>query len=487
MLILQKIFTVFYRFTTLTVLLAVIASNANAAEQENHVINKMLKAYGGNNLIKLNSLIINNKYKTLDFGRSASPDVIDINLRNTLVKIDFNKKQSSIESWSKSNNGVRLGRNFNNGKSGHSINFMRGTHVDRPDYTYYRVAGGSMRMLDTALVKVLLEVRDTAQFKGDVLYRGKKHHTLSFKMPESSALTLYVDHKTGLISKMTRPGDLTYLFADYKTQSGLTYASNVNFLIAGQADTISLSRSIEVNPILKDAFEMPEGITTIPGGMLDTSKMTVQKIADSVYLSGQRSGFSIFVDTHDYFIASGGSPGLLKRFAAVKKYLGTNKPLKYFVVAQHHVNRTGGDDVNELGANIVSVKNHIPSIKKSLTQEVDDERFVLVDGKMSLADGKVQVIDISTSYAEQFLLVYLPEAKLAFGARHFSTQVTNALPGPSNHAVSYLNALESLNLDIETLYDAHTPRMFTLEDLRSVAAKYNDRTCLPGFKICADY
>lgn len=476
----------FYLFAIWTFIAVVTTTNASAAGQEDRLIKKIVEAYGGVNITGLKSLTINNKYKSLAVGRSANPDVIDINLNNSIVKIDFENKRSSVESWSKTNNGVRLGRNFNNGHSGHSINFMRGTHVDRSDYTYYKVARQSMRMLDTTLVKILLEERDTAQYRGDVFYRGTTHHKLSFAMPESSELTLFIDQQTGLISKMTQPGELSYVYSEYRTQDGITYASDSNFLVSGQPNRISLSRSIKVNPKFSGAFKIPKGIVTIPGGMLDASKMKVEKVADDVYLAGQGRGFSIFVDAGDYFIATSASPGLTKRFAAVKKFTGTSKPLKYYVVAHHHTNRIGADEAEELGANFVTVKDHLQSVRNDLSKEVEQERFILVEGKMSLANGRVQVIDIGTSFSEHFLLFYMPEAKLVFGSGHFSTKVKNALPGPSYHAVSYLSALDSLNLDIERLYDANTPRMFTIDDLRSVAAKYTDRNCLSGHIVCAD-
>ncbi|MEX0299411.1 MAG: MBL fold metallo-hydrolase, partial [Kordiimonas sp.] len=437
-------------------------SSAYGGDAEKELIGKIVDAYGGHAVSEIKKLKIENKYKTPAVGQSASPSQLDIGVLKDRVVVDFVNKRVSEISWTLSNNGPRLGERFNNGQTGHSINYMRGTHVDREDYTFHRVAGGNLRMLDLGLVKLLASNPEGAVL-GDKLYlKGRLHQALTFPMPETSGITIYVDVDSYLISKMTRSGELSYVYSDYQEVDGVKYAGSTDFFIGAQPNMLSLSRNLTVNPNVVGEFEMPEGIKTIPGGMLDTSKMMTKEVADGVFLVGQRAGFSMFVDAGDYFIGVGGYPKLTERFNAVKELDGLNKPLKFQVVTHHHSDHIAGlDEAIELGAKLVTVRTHVQPLKAALGDEGIEAKLLLVDEKVSLADGKVKLFNIATSHSDQFLLFYMPEEQLIFSADHFSTQVKNALPGPSFGAVTFLRALERLNVEIKTLYDAHTPHVFT--------------------------
>lgn len=473
---------------TISVIMAIAATTgAFAGERENLLIDKIVAAYGGDALVAMKTLKIETEYKTPNIGQSASPDLLDLGVLKDRVVIDFENMRVSEVSWTMTSNGPRLGERYNNGETGHSINFFRGTHVDREDYTFDRVAGGSMRMLDAAIVRVLNQARDKTVFAGTASVKGRRHYQLTFPMPATSDLTIFVDTETNLLSKMTRPGGLSYVYSQHKIMEGVTYASSADFFIDGQPNMISVSRGLTINPNVAGEFEMPEGIVTIPGGMLDTSELMAKEIASGVYLAGQRAGFSIFVDAGDYFIAAGGYPQITKRFEAVKGLAGVDKPLKFQVVTHHHSDHLAGlDEIMHLGADLVVVESHVGAVRAALKTEVEDNRIVLVAGEKSLAGGKVQVFDIATSHSDQFLVFYVPEAKILFSADHFSTQVKNAPPGPSFGAVTFLQALEKLDLDIDYLYDAHTSHVFTMQDLRTVAAKYTGQMCLRGHDICAE-
>lgn len=458
-----------------------------AGEREDGLIDKIVDAYGGDALLSIKTLKLETQYKTASVGQSASPALLDFGLLKDRIVIDFDGERSSEITWTLNNNGPRLGERFNNGETGHSINYMRGTHVDRQDYTFYNVAGGNMRMSDAALVRVLHGARDTATYGGEILLKGRPHFTLTYSMPESSDLTIFVDAETNFISKMTRPGGLSYVYSQHRRQDGISYAASTDFFINGQPNLIALSRRVTINPDVNGEFDMPDGIETIPGGMLDTSKMMVKKVAEGVFLAGQRIGFSLFVDAGEYFIGVGGYPQLTKRFDAVKDFSGLNKPLGLQVVTHHHSDHLAGlDEALALGAKLVTVESHVGAIRQSLAIAVKPSDLILVEGKKALENGRVEIVDIATSHSDQFLLFYVPGAKLIFSADHFSTQVRNALPGPSYGAVTFLNALEALQLDVDHLYDAHTPHVFTLDDLRTVAGKYTGELCMPGHAICAE-
>ena len=472
--------------TCFTLILFLQAMHAFGGIKEDTVIKRVVQAYGGNSLTKLKSIKVHSRYKTFSASQSTNPEITDVYLRNTSLVIDFDNQRSSLETWTKNANGARLGKVFYDGKTGHSINYMRGTHVDRPDLTFASVMGSDVRLLDTALARDLFIHSNTAEYQGEVVYKSCPHDVLSVLFNGTSKLTLYIDKSSGFISKMSLPGGFTYVYSDYQAQEGVKYAADTTYLVSGEPNLITLSKSIELNPKIDEEFEIPVEITTIPGGMLDTSEPITKKLADGIYFVGQNSSYSLFIDAGDYFIEAGGISGLSQRLTWIKEATNSNKPLKYQIISFHgHVD--GAEEAIKLGAQLITVDSNIPLLSKTISTSIPEKQLTLVSDSLRLADGRVQVFDISTSLAEHNLIVYIPETKSVFSLDHFSTQVKNALPGPSNNALTYLRALDALNLEIETLYDAHTPKSFTLNELRSVANNYVAIDCLPGHEVCSGY
>lgn len=466
-----------------------LAAAVQAGDKEDQLIDKVVSAYGGDALTGLDRLRINDYYKILSVGQSANAEVMDIGINNVSLTIDFENKRKSITNWNKNRGGGFLNQTIFDGEHGHAINHITKTVSENGNLNYATVGGGIMRTNDVTLARLLSEARDNAQHGGETTYRGRPHEKITFKMEGSPDLTLFVDQGSHMISKMTRQnpqlGELSYIFSDYRTENGVSYAADSNFLIAGQPNIVTTSRTIDVNPEVAKDFALPSGYTD-QGGNLDTSEMSVRELADGVYYAGQGNGFSIFVDAGDHFVASGGYPALPARFEAVKAFAKVDKPLKQQIVTHHHSDHLGGmNEAAELGADFVTVAGHVGPVRGQVQGEVGDDRFVLVDGKASLAGGKVQVFDIATAHSDQYLLVYVPSAKLVFSADHFSTALEEGLPSANNNMVTFRQAVEKLDLDIDGFLGAHGPRMLTMADLRSATDGYQEASCPAGASVCS--
>ncbi|WP_286831642.1 MBL fold metallo-hydrolase [Kordiimonas sp. UBA4487] len=467
-----------------------MAATANAGEKEDALIDRVVGAYGGKALTEASAMRISDRYKILAVGQSVDPKVMDIGHNYVDLIIDFENQRKSVMAWNKNRAGNGLNQTIHDGQTGYNVDHLNQNQFENANLQYAVLGGGIMRTTDAALVRLLADGRETAVHGGEALYQGQAHEKLTFKMEGSPDLTLFINKETGLVSKMERYnpvfGTLSYLFDDHRTVDGVTYASDMNFLIDGQPNIISISRSVDMTPDLTGAFDVPTDYEA-RGQTVDTSEMSVLDLGDGVYFAGQNIGYSIFVDAGDHYIASGGYAGLKDRLAAVQAQAGNEKPLGKLVVTHHHSDHLGGmNEAVELGATLVTVAEHVQPIQESLNQPLADDRFELVEGQTTLLGGKIALHDISTAHAANYLLFYMPARKLVFSADHFGTPLVSGLPVANLNMVTFRQALERLGIDTQVFYSAHGGRALTLAELRAATDAYEAKGCPAGFEICAD-
>ena len=470
--------------------LALMAPTALAGDAEDALIGKIVAAYGGDVLAAAKSLTIVSDVRNVNTGQSADPAATSVGLSKSRLVIDYENRRQSFENWTKNRGGAFLNQALFDGETGYAINHGARTSNVNANLTFGGIGGGTMRTLDTTLVKILLENRDNAIRGDEIMYGNRSHATMTFPMAGSPDLTIYVDSESGLISKMTREnpvvGTLQYIFSNHKTNDGVTYAGQSTFLVAGQPTTLTVERSVRVDADVAGEFELPSGYRE-QGGNIDTSEMMVRELAEGIYYAGQNGGFSIFVDAGDHFVAAGGYAALTARFDAVKTAAGVDKPLKQQIVTHHHADHIGGmGEAATLGAEFVTVAEHVAPIQAVLPAPLVDDKFELVDGSATLAGGKIQVFDISTAHSEHYLLVYVPQIGLVFSADHFSTNLEAGLPTPNNNMATFRTAVEALNLDIKGFIGAHGTRQLTMDDLRTATDGYRETECPGGRAICSN-
>ena len=339
------------------------------------------------------------------------------------------------------------------------------------------------------IARALKDIKETVIYQGEIAYRGTLHQKLKVKIGSGSEYTLFIDKASGLISKMARQhpsaGEISYAFSNHRKSDGVSFAQDLYFTVGGQTRLVSVMRNIKVNPQLEEAFQQPTGFTNW-GELVSSSKLTVHKLAPNVYHAGKDRSFTLFVDTGDYFIASGGHQGLKESFQAVKDFAGVDKPLNYMISTHHHNEHLPAlNEAVELGAKLVTVNAHVAAIERSLSKKIIDKELTLVTGKASLGNGAVEIYDIATMHADNYLLVYVPAAKLIFAEDHYETQLKTALPRVHKDMVIFREAVEALGIDVETLIDGHTPRQLTINEFQTATDAYRDIICPAGFSICA--
>ena len=408
-------------------------ANAETSTVSVHeIIEKVEQAYGGDALLKAKSLTIIDHNKSPWAGQSENPTQLEIWRVNEELTIDFQNKRKTMVSWRVSRSGKDLDRFVFDGERGRVYDILNNKYTDDDWYNYENIGASVVRGSDTMIAKSLSTVEKTAVYEGEAFYRGDLHHMLKVKLGKAPAYTLFIHQRSGLIRKMERQhpsaGLISYIFSNHQSSDGIAYAQDMNYFVGGKIRGMSVERGIKLNTPVESLFSQPPGFESW-GEVLDTSKHTVRKVADGVYHAGQGRSFTMFVDVGNYFIASGGERGLRKNLAAVNKFAGHDKPLKFFIASHHHSEHIRIlTEVIELGASIVTVEAHLKTIKQSIDSAVTDERFILVNNRMSLGDGKLEVIDIATAHSEHYLLVYMPKDNLAFTEDLIETQLKLGLP-----------------------------------------------------------
>ena len=468
---------------------------ALAGVKEDAAIDKMIAAYGGDALLELKTLRINDRYKGFRAGQSVSPDEIDLSHYNAQVTIDFENRRKALQWVRGSQPNISLQHQIFDGKKGYFLNHTAKTLTQNEGTTYTNADRRVSLLLDTVLARVTSGARDKAVYKGEENYRGAAHEKILLQADGFPEMTLYIDAESGRISKMQRAHWVAgryfnYQFSDYRQQDGITYANSTYVTRGGKPFEIVTARSVTFNPDSTDVW----GAFTLPveygedKPTLAFSEMAVKKLAEGVYLAGKNWGFSIFVDAGDYFIAAGGYEGLKDRFEAMKAFAGVDKPLKLQLVSHHHIDHLGGmKEAFELGAAFVTVKEHVASIRESAGVAIADDRFIIVDGSGSVAGGKARVVDFPSGHTSHMLLSYFPDAKIAFTADTFFSRQEAGSPNGYEGLNAFKKVFADNNLDAQYFAAAHSGRVLTAADLDAAINNIReDAVCPADWAFCME-
>ncbi len=478
------------KFLAVVCCLALLAPAGLAGDAEDALIDKIVAAYGGDALLEVKTLRINDRSKGFRYGQSFSPNEIDLAHYNALVTVDFENRRKALQWVRGSQPNISLQHQIFDGTQGYSIDHTARTLTENSGITYSSADRRVSWLLDTVLARMIADERADAVYQGEENYDGAAHRKISFQADGFPRMTLYIESESGRISKMQRSHWVegqyfNYQFSGYKRQDGITYAASTYVTRGGQPFEVVTARAVKFNPEVTAVFDLPVGYGE-EKPTIDFSKMTVNKLADGVYLAGQNWGFSIFVDAGDYFIASGGYRGLKDRLEAVNAFAGVDKRLKFQVVSHHHNDHLGGmKEAAELGAVFVTVKEHVNAIRESAGVTLADDKFVIVDGSGSVAGGKLMVVDFPTGHTSHLLVSYIPSAKIAFTADTFFSRQEAGVPSGSERLSAFKKMFADHKLDVDYFAAAHSGRVLTPAELDAAINNIpEDEVCPADWKFC---
>lgn len=472
-------------------LVALALSQASmGGDKENDLIDRVVAAYGGDRISNLQSFTMTKKFLSPSLGQSHTSELEHVGSMTQHIAVDKQSGKALFESLFSGRSGDFQNATVTDGEVAHVINFQAGTFGTAPQADIYTFGGGSMRTNDAVLAHELSKARETAEYRGEVSYLNRPHETIEMPFPASPSLTLFVDKENHRITRMLRTnsqlGNLDYVFARWKEDNGVPYASSVNFFVAGKPNLISVHNVSTFNRELDQSmFDVPDNLER-EGERIDTSEMAGTRLSDSVYHAGQGGTFSAFIDSPAGLVAVGGGGGFAQRLAYFREQTGNYQPLAYQVVTHHHSDHLAGiRDAVEAGATLVAVDSHVNDIKSF--GGVDNPDLQLVRGRLTLGSGddRVEIYEVSTIHSARFLVTYVPSTKVIFIADHMNSPYKTGVPLANPNTVDMWSELQRIGIDFNKIMVSHGARVFTRNDMRrSVEAFAGPPTCQANRPVC---
>jgi len=467
----------------------VLAGVAIAGEKEDELIDKVVAAYGGDNITNLSSFSINKKFLAPALGQSHTSQLEQIGFNSQYLAVDIAGGSVRFETLFEGRGGTFQAATISDGETATSINYQAGTYGSAAQADPYAFGGGPMRTNDAVLAYELNKARENAAFVGEENYMNRPHELISMPFPLSPDLTLWVDKETGLISRMHRInpqlGQLDYTFEDRSEDNGIPYAVSTNFFVAGKPNLVSVRNESTFNRNFPDSlFVLPDGLSE-EAERIDTSEMKSNEIADNVHHVGQGGAFSIFINSPDGLIAAGGSAGFAQRLQHYRQETGNYQPLAYQVVTHHHNDHLAGiRDATAAGATLITVASNVDAVKSDGASP--DANFLVASGRMTIGQGdrRVELYEVSTIHAAGFLVTHVPAEKLIFIADHLNSPYVTGIPTANRNTVSMWEALQELDFDFDKIAIAHGARVFSKRDMQQSVANFEDVACVADRPVC---
>ena len=385
--------------------------------------------------------------------------------------------------------------------NGFAINKAEGVAWDAPRGVMNPIANlppanfrGRLRMFPHFIILNASDRASRLRFIGKTTFDNRAHDVVSYANEDGLEISLYIDQKSGLLSKYetlgTDPffGDAIheFIFPAHRQENG-------QFVPTGRVDRRSGDILNEVKyvdvvfnaSLTDDSFKLPEGMkaaTQAPPAAPST------KYTDNVYTVNAAGYNVLVVGFKDYVFvmeAPNGDATSRQAIAEIKK-LFPDKPIRYLAVTHHHDDHAGGfrtyvaEGVTVIG--LPGEKTFFEKVVKSsftidrdaLTLKPQPLKWESIEGrKRVLTDGTttVELIDIGSGpHAEEMLVAYLPTEKLVFQGDLLNRPANNDPATINDTTVHFSNWLDASKLDVARVIGVHGPPS-TRDELRHGVAE----------------
>ncbi len=447
------------------------------SERSQTIIANAVEAYGGaDRLMGMDSLIIEHNTVAHAANQSRRPEPPwDRNNNAGLDAIGFAEDQFVNQT-----HGSGGGFEFDtatiiNGDQSYQVDYRAGTvaPISEPDFN--TVSGPFIRVTPALLVRQLSARAQTARYLGDVQLNNRPHSVLSFVMEVGPAISLYFDQETHLLNKSERifPGFglIEYYFHDYSDIAGIPFNGRFDLIVNGETNLERRITRTQVNTDIDSLMRVSDDLNPIAA--LDPDPLSMQTLADGVYLIGGNGTYAMFIEMDEYVIAVGGTAGIPDRITELRKTV-PDKPIRYGVMTHHHNDHVIGVAAYAAeGANVIAAAAHADVVRATITDgtelklETVDDRKVLTDNHR-----RVEIIDIGpTPHTEHLLVTYLPAEGILFEADHFAMPRTGPVGPAVTTTKGFAKAIDEHQLAVKTFVSAHSPRPGTPEDLQTAVQK----------------
>lgn len=485
------------RLSTVAFLILLLAgfASAQSATMDSYlkaraVLDRAVAAYGGvealrsieNVSIKVegDSVHRNQSKKAFAFDRTPLKAEYIIDLKNTRYRQRLDGHYPGGFDWV---NGFAI-----NKTEGVTWDELRGTFnpiANVPASNFRR----RIRIVPHLMVLNALDRSSRLRYLGAANFDGRLHSVISYSNEDGLEISLYIDDKTGLLSKNE------YLFTDAftgDTLSEMVYTGyrqeNGRMVPIGRKDLLSGelvgdTRFTEVrfnSPLTDDNFKIPAGLKTAAAA---PPAQPFTKYSDNVYTvnAGGYNVLAVGFKDHVFVMEAPGGDGVSRQAIAEIKKLFPGKPIKFIAVTHHHDDHAGGirTYIAE-GSTLIGLPGERKFFEKVATSRftIDPDSLTLkpaplkfdaiAEGRRVLSDGTttVELIDIGPGgHTDEMLVAYLPAEKLVFQGDLLNRPSNNDPATINDTTVHFAGWLENSKLAVERIIGVHGPPS-TLEELR---------------------
>ncbi len=447
-----------------------------SVNRANEVIDAAIAAHGGAEaLSELKTVTVETRGTNWATGQSRVPGPpYDRNPFNNVNAID-----TENEVYYNRASGEAGGYDFSqatmiNGDDSWQLNFRNGTATPLAEPDYDTQSGPFIRVTPALLMKQLQARRGQSNWLGETEFEGRKHDVVTLVMEVGPVLALYFDRETHLLTRMERVlppfGQVEYRFLDYAEVGGIPFNSKFLLLVNGESNLDFDNVNTVVNEPLDTFLAMPGGLQRLDPIEPDT--MSVNEIAEGIYLAGGNGTYSLFIELPDSLVALGGTQVVPDALKALREE-GVGKPVAYGVVTHHHSDHVPGAATYAAeGATVVAPAAHEAVLREAAGDE--NAKFEFVTDHMTIGSGDrtVELYNMGpTPHAEHILLAYVPDAGLLFEADHFPMPLNGSIPPAAPATKAFAAALDRLGLEYDMIAGTHSPRTAGPEDVKTALSR----------------
>ncbi|AZZ99444.1 MBL fold metallo-hydrolase [Pseudoalteromonas sp. R3] len=480
---------------------------SHAQSRQAQIIERSVQAYGGEHLLTMPGLIVNERlshYSQWLSGDARQGSMVTYlsELQND-YHIDFAGKRKVF----KQANSRRVGSHGSDAPEVIHRLFIsdQGTGVDhalqryQPSsrITFDNTTLGFEAMLDTLLIRKLAQHKQASQWLGEAYIAGVPHDVITAPLDNNpdTKHTLYLNQQSGLLSRMMTEQQghkRFYDFMAHRTTQAVRWSSEVLVSTAKGPQYHSKSRTVKVARPAERAFHIPAGYQQAPEiKPFDVSKLTVRTLADGVYFVGQDWGYTLFIDAGEYLVSAGTwqmneqAGAWAKALAELRQSKALDKPVKYHIVTHHHIDHLRGlaDTVAEHTTLLVH-----PADKSAVIDELGAQvKIESIPASYTLAGGKIRLLDVPNSHAAHNLVVYLPGSQILLTEDMFGSSFEDALHSPARwpdldtyyRLDALVDRLTQQGITVAQYVSSHHGRVLTQADIdRAMAMPRTERAVL---------
>jgi len=338
------------------------------------------------------------------------------------------------------------------------------------------------RRLPTLLLRSALDRTNSLRYLGVDEFEGRRHEVVTFVMPDTQQIALYVDAQTGLISKyellfvdsLEGVEASEIVFGDYRKVGSYQVPRRWSNRQLGEDQTRYTVQAEFNPPVTDESFRVAASGYTEVKPVPTNLEEKVDRLADGIFViqnvAGQNQN-TLAVGFADHVVAveapgsSDGADAVIKRIHE----LFPGKPIRYVAMTHHHGDHIGGmrSFIAE-GATVITTAANRPVIEAMAASKQNDRlgreprmpAFLLLEnGRRVLKDGtrELELIDIGPNpHSREMVIAWLPAEKVVFQGDLFFVPNNDAPFGPPQASTaSFAAKLRELKLPAEKIASVH--------------------------------